>query len=137
MPTGTQGTTARKIHQQVVNVICQDVNFNDAGIATGVATGKYLPAGAILSGTDVLITTTFNAQTTNVLTIGTNGTTANNIVATVTASAGGITVNLLPTAAALGKLAADAQLYVKYSQTGTAATQGAATFIVTYVSQIS
>lgn len=137
MPTGTAGSPARKIHQQVVETISQDINYNDTGATTGIATGKWLPAGAIIVGTDVNIQTTFNAQTTNVLTIGTNGTTANNIVATVTASAVATVQNLLPTGTALGKLSADAQVYVKYTQTGTAATAGAGTFMIKYISQMS
>jgi hypothetical protein len=137
MPTGTAGGPGRRGHLQVVNTICQDINYNDTGAATGIATGKWLPAGAIILATDVSINTTFNAQTTNVLTIGLNGTTANNIVATVTASALAVVPNLLPTGTALGKLAADTQIYVKYTQTGTAATAGAATFIIKYAGVVS
>ena len=137
MPTNTAGGAGRKLHQQVINVICQDINYNDVGAATGIATGKWLPAGAILSGTEVSVNTTFNAQTTNVLTIGINGATANNIVATVSAATAGTTLNLLPTGTALGKLTADSQVYVKYTQTGTAATQGNASFIITYIGNVS
>ena len=140
MATGTQGTTARKIALQVVEYIAIDVNYNDTGIATGVATGKYLPAGAILIGTDVSINTAFNAVTTNVLTCGTNGPTTNdNIVAAadVAETPAALTQNIKPTGTALGKLAADAQIYVKYTQSGGAATAGAATIIIKYAAQLS
>lgn len=139
MATGTAGSTARRTHLQVVETICIDVNFNDAGIASGVNSGKVLPAGAIIVGSDVFITTTFNAQTTNVLTAGTNGTTATNIVAAgdVDETTYGLTKNISPTAAALGKLASDLPIWVKYTQTGTAATQGAGTIIVKYVANIN
>ena len=98
----------------------------------------YIGYGIDVGASDgVSINTTFNAQTTNVLTIGLNGTTANNIVATVTASALALVPNLLPTGTALGKLTADTQVYVKYTQTGTAATAGAATFIIKYAAVVS
>ncbi len=136
MATGTQGGPGRRGHLQVVNTLCQDVNYNDTGAATGIATGKWLPAGAIILSTDVSVNTAFNAATTNVLTIGLNGTTANNIVATVAATAG-LVLNLAPTGTALGKLTADTQVYVKYTQTGTAATTGNATFIIKYAGVVS
>jgi hypothetical protein len=136
MATGTQGGPGRRGHLQVVNTICQDINFNDVGAATGIATGKWLPAGAIIECTSVSVNTAFNAATTNVLTIGLNGTTANNIVATVAATAG-LVLNLAPTGTALGKLAADTQVYVKYTQTGTAATTGNATFMIKYMAVVS
>jgi hypothetical protein len=136
MATGTQGGPGRRGHLQVVNTICQDINFNDTGAATGIATGKWLPAGAIIESTTVSVNTAFNAATTNVLTIGINGTTANNIVATVAATAG-LVLNLAPTGTALGKLAADSQVYIKYTQTGTAATTGNATFAIKYYAVVS
>jgi len=137
MPTGTPGGVGRRGHLQAVDSICVDINYNDTGAATGIATGKYLPIGGIIIGTDISVNTTFNAQTTNVLTIGINGTTANNIVATVSAATAAIVQNYAPTGTALGKLTADSQVYVKYSQTGTAATQGAATFIIKYIAVVS
>jgi hypothetical protein len=136
MATNTAGGVGRRGHLQAVDSICVDINYNDVGAATGIATGKWLPAGGIVTGTYVSVNTAFNAQTTNVLTIGTNGTTANNIVATVAATAG-LVQNLAPTGTALGKLTADTQLYVKYTQTGTAATTGNATFIVKYIAVVS
>jgi hypothetical protein len=136
MPTNTAGGVGRRGHLQAVDSICVDINFNDTGAATGIATGKYLPIGGIITGTDVSVNTAFNAATTNVLTIGLNGTTANNIVATVAATAG-LVQNLAPTGTALGKLTADSQVYVKYAQTGTAATTGNATFIIKYVAVVS
>jgi hypothetical protein len=44
-----------------------------------------------------------------------------------------LTQNLAPTGTALGKLAADSPIYKKYTQTGTAGTQGNATFIVKFI----
>ncbi len=50
MATGTAGSAARKTHMQVMHTMAFDVNYNDAGIASGVNTGKVLPAGAVISG---------------------------------------------------------------------------------------
>lgn len=136
MPTNTAGTAARAyFDKQLVHYLKFDVNFNDANVANGV--GKQtLPAGAIIVGTDVLITTAFNAATTNVLTVGTNGpSTYDNIATSAQTVSGtpGLKQNLAPTGTALGKIAADAQVFVKYTQSGTAATTGAGTVIVKYV----
>ena len=133
MTTGTAGTTARQYEKATVHYIRIGVTYSDTGISSGVAKPVYLPAGAVILGTDVVLGASFNAQTTNVLTAGTNGTTANNIVATVTASAAGFgATNHAPTGTALGEIASDSQVYVKYTQTGTAATQGNAQIIIKF-----
>jgi hypothetical protein len=132
MATGTAATTARQYHEQMVHYARFAVNYNDAGIDTGVAK-QTLPAGAIIVGTDVIVTAAFNAATTNVLTVGTNGTTANDIVASgdVNEASAQIFANIPATAP--GPLAADKPIYVKYTQTGTAATAGAAVIVVKFI----
>src|SRR5262249_61086983 len=81
MATGTQGNTGRQTQYQMVHPLRLTVNNNDGGIANGVGR-QWLPAGAIIVGTDVMVDTVFNAGTTNVLTLGTNGpSTYDNIVA--------------------------------------------------------
>lgn len=134
MATGTAATAARQSHNQQIHYLRFAVTYSDAGIATGVSK-QTLPVGAVIVGTDVVVGTTFNAQTTNVLTVGTNGTTANNIIASgdVDETTAGLTKSVSPTGAALGALASDLPVWVKYTQTGTAATQGAAIVIVKYV----
>lgn len=125
---------ARKNDVQLLHYLRFHVTYSDSGIATGV--GKQtLPAGAIITGSDVFVNTTFNAGTTNVLTVGTNGTTANNMVASgdVDETTSALTKGVKPTSAALGPLAADAQVFAKFTQTGTAATSGDAYVIVNYV----
>lgn len=135
MATGTPGTTARQLPYQVVHYLRFTVNFNDTGIATG--TGKQtLPAGAIIVGTDVIIQTAFNAGTTNVVTIGSNAATFNNIVAAADVDESGavpLTQNIKPTGTAFGPLAADARVFAMYTQTGTAATAGRLTVIIKYI----
>lgn len=134
MPTNTVSGLGRQTQYQVVHTLRITVNFNDAGIATGNPK-QWLPAGAILTGTDVMIDTVFNAVTTNVLTVGTNGpSTYDNIVAAADASeaAVALTQNIKPTGTALGKLTAAAQVFAKFTQSGTAATTGKAYVIIKY-----
>lgn len=132
MATGTAATSARQYHEQLVHYARFAVNYNDAGIASGVAK-QTLPAGAIVLNTDVLVTTVFNAATTNVLTVGLNGATANNLVGSgdVNEASAQMFGSIVPTATQ--PLSADTPIYVKYTQTGTAATTGAAVVIVKYV----
>ena len=134
MTTGTPGTTARQLPYQVVHTLRIKVNYNDAGIAAGVGK-QWLPKGAIITSTSVQVGTAFNAGTTNVLTVGTNAGNYDNIVAAADAdeTALAITNAIKPTGTALGPLAADARVFVKYTQTGTAATAGSATVLIHYV----
>ena len=134
MTTGTPGSTARKNALQLVHYLRFTVNYNDAGIGTGVGK-QWLPAGALIIGTDVYVGAAFNAATTNVVTVGTNATAYNNIVATadVDETTVALTKGIKPTGTALGPLAADTQVFVMYTQTGTAATAGVATVVISYI----
>jgi hypothetical protein len=134
MTTGTPGTTARQLPYQVVHTLRIKVNYNDAGVAAG-AGKQWLPKGAIITSTSVQVGTAFNAGTTNVLTVGTNASNYDNIVAAADAdeTALAITNAIKPTGTALGPLAADARVFVKYTQTGTAATAGIAIVLIHYV----
>ncbi len=130
MTTGLPGSTARRNSSQQVGYLRFTVNYNDTNIAAG--NGKqWLPAGAVITDTTVYIGTAFNAGTTNALTVGVAGV-ANNIVASGSVAPGtvGQTLNILPTGAALGPLAADSQVTVTYTQTGTAATAGQAIVMI-------
>ncbi|SEN66852.1 hypothetical protein [Bradyrhizobium sp. OK095] len=119
---------------QVIHYLRIKVNFNDAGIASGVGK-QWLPKGALILGTDVYIGAVFNAATTNVLLVGTVGDANNLIVAAgdVDETAVALTKGIKPTGAALGPLAAPKQVQVTYTQTGTAATAGTATIVIAYV----
>jgi hypothetical protein len=135
MATGTPGSTARQLPYQVVHTLRIKVNFNDAGIATGVGK-QWLPKGAIITGTSVHVGTAFNAATTNVLTAGTNAGIYDNIVAAADVTEGSapaLTNAIKPTGTALGPLAADSRVFVMYTQSGTAATTGQATILIHYV----
>lgn len=123
----------RQDPRQVVNTLKKTVNFDTVGISSGVAFDNSLPIGAFILGTWVAIVTAFNAVTTNVLTVGTNSTTFNNLVAAADVDETAIaTTQVLrgigPTIAA----SADITPYVKYTQSGTAATAGQAIVVITY-----
>lgn len=117
------------------------INFNDPRIASGVWYAT-LPKSAYILAIDAYVTTAFNAVTTNVITLGVTAASANEILASgITAGTPGI--YHLTSAAGLGlavtAVTADqtalngaVPVYVKYAQTGTAATTGQATIVITF-----
>ncbi len=127
------------------------VNFNDANIGTGVWFAS-IPKNAYILSIDADTTTAWNAATTNLLTIGATRASSNEIVAdcsTATACLSNHTTTIatgvvhLTTAAGLALaitgsstyqtvINGDVPLFVKYVQTGTAATTGSTTFIITF-----
>ena len=123
----------RRQAQAIVNTLRKTVNYNDAGISSGLAFAASLPIGAFILSVHVEIVTAFNAGTTNVLTVGTNSSSYNDIVA-----AGDVdeaaTGNNDVTRGRGRSLAASAEkpVFAKYTQTGTAATAGQAVIVVTY-----
>lgn len=122
--TATQGT-----HSWVPHVLRKSVAYNTTDIATGVSMGK-IPNGALITAVKVLIETVFNAATTNVLTVGKLGTLNAYLQAgDVDETAAAFTV----VTARAAKLSAETEILVTYTQSGTAATTGAATVIVEYV----
>ncbi len=132
MTTGTPGSTARKNALQLVHYLRFTVNYNDAGVAGG-NTKQWLPAGAIVIGTDVQVVSAFNAGTTNTVSVGTVQDAGTNILNAQAVGSTGLTQNVAPTGAALGPLAADKQVVASYAQTGTAASAGQAIVIVKYI----
>jgi len=133
MTTGVLGTNARQDPRQVLNTLKKIVNFNDPGVATGIPFDNYLPQNAFIENVLVEIVTVFNATTTNVLTVGTVGSTYNNIVATgdVNEAAAGV----YQATRAFGRsltASGDVLPYVQYTQTGTAATTGQAIIVLFY-----
>jgi len=133
MPTGTAGVAARQDPRQVVNTLKKTTNFNDVGIAAGVAFENYLPQAAFILAVFTEIVVAFNAVTTNVYSVGTVGAAFNNIV-----DSGDVDETLIgvyPSTRAIGRLltAAGPVLPVaKYTQTGDAATTGQAITVITF-----
>jgi hypothetical protein len=124
---------ARQYHTRQVHYMTKSVTYSDAGISVGngVKFKASLPKNAFAQNTSIKVKTAFNAATTNVLTVGTNPNTTNDIVAAADvneASAIGFNV------AGPGVLSTtqDLDVYVKFTQTGAAATTGAADIVITY-----
>ena len=121
---------AQQYHQNLVHFLRKEVNYNDPGVAAGVIIGR-LPAGAQVTQALARVKTTFNAATTNVLTVGTNGSAYDNIFGGADIAEGSAGNNVAPTAN-LQEAVSEADVFVKYTQTGTAATQGRAIIHVAY-----
>jgi hypothetical protein len=123
----------RQDPRQVVNTLRKTVNYNDVGIATGLAFDQSIPQGAFITNVLVEIVTAFNAGTTNVLTAGTNAASYNNIVgaADVNEGATGVTQCTRGFGRSL-TAAADVTPYAMYTQTGGAATAGQAIILIEY-----
>lgn len=128
MQNHTQAPTKKILYGTVNGTINFGVAFNTSGIAAGIllCTIQASVAKPVLLETMVQVQTAFNAVTTNVLTLGTDAASANQILAAADITEG--TPGFYPAGAGVGKvvLTANTDIYVKYTQTGTAATTGAA-----------
>lgn len=135
MATNTAGTQARQLPWQVTHMIRRNVSYDtpNIGTADSVKVG-VLPQGAFITGVRVEIVTAFNAGTTNVLTVGTNTGSDNNIVAAgdVNEAATGVTSVTRGLGRSLAA-SADKTVYVLYTQSGSAATAGEAEIVIEYV----
>lgn len=132
MATGTQGQAARELPFQATHYLRKTVTYSDSGISTGISFARYVPAGARILYTTVNIETVFNAATTNVLTVGTNSSSYNDIVAS-----GDVDETVLGATTVLTGckqlFATDLLPVIKYTQTGTPATTGKASVVIVYV----
>lgn len=122
----------RQSNSQVVHYLRKTVNYNDTSISSGVLMGT-VPKGAHFVGSSVHVRTAFNAGTTNVLTVGTNSSSYNDIVASATVDETTLGTTLATTAANVAYPTGDLGVYIKYAQTGTAASAGVADVVVMYV----
>lgn len=130
----TRNPVVRQLTEQAVNYYRLTINYNDKDIGSGQFFGA-LPANAYILSIDADVTTAFNAGTTNVITLGTTASNANEVVASGI-TAGTIGVYHLTSAAGLGLAVTSGvspTLYAKYAQTGTAATAGSVTIVIAYV----
>lgn len=100
----------------------------------GIAAGKFLcriPKGARILVNEVVVIEAFNAASTNVITVG-YGASLNELVAAGDVTEGTPDVYVID----LGKyitFTEDKDIYVKYAQTGTAATTGIARYNLVYL----
>jgi len=126
--------SARQYHTRQVHYLSKAVTYSDAGIAGG-STVKFnngLPANAFITESYVRVKTAFNAATTNVLTVGTNSATTNDIVAAGDVNEASTQMFVVAGVGVLNT-SAPLEVYVKYTQTGTVATTGAADIVIGYV----
>jgi hypothetical protein len=131
------GTVREGANLNAGNVVLSQANT----IVFGDTAAKNLftvPAGSRILGIAVYTTTAFNAGTNNVINVR-FGTT---VIAAVTATAAPIAVGLSTVAPVNAQVAffnnvgtSDATINAIFAPTGTAATTGAATVIITYVQQ--
>lgn len=135
MATNVAGVSARQDPRQVCNTLKMTVNFNDIGIATGLPFPFFVPQAAFLLGVYVEIVTVFNGGT-NVLTVGSNSPTFNNLVTAADVNEGATGVTLVTANAGdRGRsltAAGPVQFFAMYVQTGGAATTGQAIILLHY-----
>ena len=128
MATNTAATAAVQYHQTMTHFLRKEVNFDDAGISSGVSMG-IVPAGSIIAAVVGSVETVFNAGTTNVLVIGTSA----NDDAYLAAADIDETTAAVTTYAGKGALvSADTEVFVKFTETGTAATTGKAQLVLVF-----
>ena len=128
---------ARDISFGVVQAIVKTVAFNTLGIGT-VDTVKVgtVPAGAQILTAVVRIVAAFNAAATNVLTVGTSAGTNADIVSASDVNEATPGSTIVGTGAGLA-FTVDTPIYVRYTQTGTAATTGSAVITVSFVATLN
>lgn len=131
--TAAPNPPARYDARQVINYLRKTVNYNDTGISSGLAFENSIPKGAFISDVIVEIVTAFNAGSTNVLTVGANSSSYNDMVAAgdvdeTAVAATRVTRGLGCVLTASG----DIVPYVKYAQTGTAASAGKAKILIAF-----
>lgn len=124
---------ARQFHTQQIHFIRTLINFNDADVANRLM-NPGIPAGSNLLRVNTVISTAFNAGTTNTISVGT--TTGGTDIINA-AAAGSVTANVL-TQAPSGKalVAVDTTYFVTVTLSGTAATTGVAEVIIEYAPPI-
>lgn len=129
---GNSAVAPRKNVTHQVNYCRASIAYNTLNIGTaGRVPLGTLPAGSIIVDMMVKVSTAFNAATTNELTVGTAAD-ASAILGSTDIDE--LDVDTTATFVAKGyKVTVDTPLFIKYAQTGTAATAGAATIILMFV----
>ena len=129
---GNNAVAPRQPHTHQVPYMRATVAYNTLNIGTaGKVPLGTLPAGAIVTHAIVKVTAAFNAATTNVLTVGTAAS-ADAVLAA--ADIDETVVQTTLTFAAAGyKVSVATPLFITYTQSGTAASAGAADIILFFV----
>lgn len=123
----TNPSTARVYHTNQTHYFRKRIIFSDTVVTLGV-----IPAGAIVINAGVVVTTAFNAGTTNVLDIGTSGDDDGFATDLALGTIGRIAADELATSNDLYSTS-DVTLTATYAQTGTAATAGKGFVFVEFI----
>jgi hypothetical protein len=115
---------------QAVQFVQKSISFDTPGIASGIPFDDAVPDGAEIVDALVGVKTAFNAASTNVVTLGMNGTTANDLLGASDVTEGTPGGYRAPAVNVMKTVSGNTFPYVKYTQTGTAATTGAAKCMV-------
>lgn len=122
---------ARNAQNDTIQSIRATFNYNDGLIGTGQQFGT-IPQNSEIVGVAVDTITAFNAATTNVFIVGT---TLGGSELVAAADVNEAAVGYTEVSRGLGRtltLNGDVGVYAKYSQTGTAATAGQATVVISF-----
>jgi hypothetical protein len=127
-------TVARTYHTHQVHYFRHQLAFGSIATPTHSVSRHFLgklPAGAQILFLSTIVKTGFSAAGTRVLTVGSNGTTANNMQATVTEE----TITSLMNIALSPKLtfSSDTDVFVKMTTAGTAAAAGLVENVLAFV----
>lgn len=120
-----------QLHTQQVHYFRRQVAYNDT--ATHSISRYYL--GTLKAGSQIVfcmgaVKTAFSAAGTRVLSVGSNGTTANNILATITEETA---TAVMPLIGAKLTYSSDTDVFVKLTTAGTAAAAGLAEIVLGFV----
>lgn len=125
------GSTALKPSGRQIAYQRLRINFNTTPTDTiSRHKGGVIPARSQIIGLMATVKTAFSAAGTRVLTAGTNGTTANNLLTTITEETA---TAVMPLIGAKLTLSADTTWYGKLTSVGTAAAAGVAELVLMYV----
>ena len=115
----------------VLSAVTTTIAYTDSSAVT-IAT---IPANSQIVDINIDVTTAFNAVTTNTVTVGKNGSAAAFVASTSVGSAGRASVATTGVYSAWADTgSSDISATITYSQTGTAATAGAARVTIVYKS---
>lgn len=130
MATNTAGTVARNFQKQMVHYLRKGFTFANDGETLTVG---VVPAGSIVIRAGVVVSTAFNAGSTNVLDIGTAADTDGFATDLALGTIGVIVADEMATTNDAGPYAADTTIQAVVDLTGTAATTGAGEIWVEYI----
>lgn len=133
MGSNTAGGVGRQLPWQVVPFLRKSISYTDDGSTLTVG---WVPAGAVIDNAYVIVSTAFNAGTTNVLDIGTAADTDGFATDLALGTIGKIAADELATSNDLGPFSVDTEIQCVVDLTGTAATAGAGEVIVTFIPDI-